>query len=155
MKLFTLNTLFFFLISFVSYGQTYKTLASGNWNNVTNVWSTNGVTPCGCFPGNNITSDTVIVNHPLTLNASLNANSLSKIQINSSGSLTNPSFDVTISNSIVLANGSLSIRKLDVAAGGTFALTNSVLMINGSIDINGVFTSSFSNISSKFLLYSG
>ena len=146
MKLFTLNTLFFFLISFVSYGQTYKTLASGNWNNVTNVWSTNGVTPCGCFPGNNITSDTVIVNHPLTLNASINANSLSKIQINSSGSLTNPSFDVTISNSIVLANGSLSIRKLDVAAGGTFALTNSVLMINGSIDINGVFTSSFSNI---------
>jgi hypothetical protein len=146
MKPFILNALFFFLISFVSYGQTYNTLASGNWNNVTSVWSTNGVTPCGCFPGNIMNSDTIIVNHPLTLNASLNANSLSKIQVNSSGSLSNSSFDVTISNSIILANGSLSIRKLAVEAGGKFSITNSVLMVNGSIDINGEFTSILSNI---------
>lgn len=146
MRTLILNILFILLISFISYGQKYYTLTSGNYNNTTNVWSLNGITPCGCFPGYNLISDTLIVDHPVNLTGNMAANSLSKIQVNPTGSMSNSAVNVTVSNSLVMANGSFSINKLTVDAGATFEVSNSTLFINASLDIYGTFISDFSNI---------
>jgi hypothetical protein len=146
MRTLILDIIFLLLISFISYGQKYYTLTSGNWNNTTTVWSLNGSTPCGCYPGNSLVTDTIVVNHPLSLTAHLNASTLSKIQINSGGSLSNSLFDIYIANSVVLANGSINVKKLTVAAGAAFTISNSTLMINAAIDIYGSFQATFSNI---------
>lgn len=146
MRTLILNILFILLISFISYGQKYYTLTSGNYNNTTNVWSLNGVTPCGCFPSYNLISDTLIVNHPVNLTGNITANTQSKIQVNSAGSMSNSAVNVTVSNSLVLADGSFSINRLIVDAGATFEITNSTLFINASLDIYGTFISDFSNI---------
>lgn len=135
-----------FSISFISYGQKYYTLASGNWNNTTSVWSLNGLTPCGCFPTNTLISDTVIVNHPINLTANLSASASSKIDVSPTGSLSNSLFDLVISNSITLSNGSINIRSLRVNVGGIFEIYNSSLIISLNVDIYGLFKSSFSNI---------
>ncbi len=50
---------------------TYTTLTNGNWSNTTNVWSTNGVTPCGCNPGVNVSNQTINILHNITLDANL------------------------------------------------------------------------------------
>jgi hypothetical protein len=70
-----------FCFQYAATSQTYYTLTSGNWNNTTNVWSLNGTTPCGCFPGNTLVSDTLYVSHPLNLTAHINASATSKIQV--------------------------------------------------------------------------
>jgi hypothetical protein len=129
-----------------AFSQTYSTLTSGNWNNTTNVWSLNGSTPCGCFPGNNLVGDTLVVSHPLNLTAHVNASATSKIQVGSSGSMSNALFDITISNSIFLAEGNMNIKKLIINAGGVFQLTNSILMINASSDIYGQLQSNNADI---------
>jgi hypothetical protein len=146
MRTFILNILFLIFIAFISYGQKYFTLQAGAWNNVTNVWSLNGTTPCGCFPGNSLTNDTVIVNHPIDLTANLDANSLSQISVKNSGSLSNSAVDITITNSIVLADGSVNINKFIVGDGGFFQLKNSNLIINSRMLISGTFSTEFSNI---------
>jgi hypothetical protein len=135
-----------FCFQYAATSQTYYTLTSGNWNNTTNVWSLNGTTPCGCFPGNTLVSDTLYVSHPLNLTAHINASATSKIQVGNGGSMSNALFDVTISNSIVLAEGNLNIKKLTINAGGLFQLNNSVLMVNGSSDVFGQFNANNSDI---------
>jgi hypothetical protein len=147
MKTLLLNLCIFSFTTFFSFSQKYYTLASGNWNNTTNVWSLNGVTPCGCFPGNNLLTDSVYINHPVSLTATINASTLSKIQINPGGNLSTNTFDMVINNSIVLANGSVSIRNLSIATGGRFEIYNSTLIVSINMDIYGSFYSQFSNIS--------
>jgi hypothetical protein len=98
----------------------------------------NGTTPCGCFPGNTLVSDTLFVSHPVNLTAHINASTTSKIQVGGTGSISNALFNVTISNSIVLAEGNLNIKKLTINSGGVFQLKNSILMINASSDIYGL-----------------
>ena len=132
--------------SFVSLGQKYYTLNSGNFNNTADVWSLDGVTPCGCFPGNNLIADSLIIDHTINLTANLTAASLSKIQIHNGGSLSNSSFDLTIDNSIVLSHGSVNLRKLNIAPGGSFSIENSSLIISSSMDIYGSFLATFSNV---------
>lgn len=146
MRTFILNILFLIFISLISYGQKYFTLQAGTWNDVTSVWSLNGVTPCGCYPGNSLTNDTIIVNHQIDLTSSLDANSLSHISVKSSGSLSNPAVDITITNSIVLADGFVDVNKFIVGDGGYFQLKNSNLVINSRMLISGTFSTEFSNI---------
>jgi hypothetical protein len=134
------------ILYFSSVSQTFTTLTSGNWNNTTNVWSTNGVTPCGCFPGNNLNADTLKIGHALTLTAHLSATTLSSIQVDPGGSMNNSLFDVSISNSIVLANGNVNIKKLTILAGGNFQLQNSILVLNGNSDIYGILQTTNSTI---------
>lgn len=146
MRTFILNLLFLIFISLISYGQKYFTLQAGAWNNVTNVWSLNGVTPCGCYPGNLLSSDTVIINHAINLNASLDANSLSQISVKASGSISNPGADITVTNSVVLADGAVDVNKFIVGDGGFFQLKSSTLIINSRMLISGTFSTDFSNI---------
>jgi hypothetical protein len=133
-------------ISFLSHAVHFRTIGNGNWNNTTTVWSTNGITPCGCAPGFTLSSDTITINHPVNLTAHLTATASSKLQINVNGSLTNSLFDVTIANSVLLANGSMNIKKLTVQSGASLAVNNSVLILNGPTAIYGQLNSSFSSI---------
>lgn len=146
MRTFILNILFLIFISLISYGQKYFTLQAGAWNNVTNVWSLDNITPCGCYPGNILSSDTVIVNHAINLNASLDASSLSQISVKASGSISNPAADITITNSVVLADGAVEVNKFIVGDGGFFQLKSSNLIINSRMLISGTFNTDFSNI---------
>lgn len=134
------------LLPFFTHAVHYRTLVNGNWNNTTNVWSTNGSSPCGCAPASNLISDTITINHPVNLTSHLSAAAASRLEINTNGTLTNALFDVTVSNSIFLANGSINIKKLIVQNGGSFNIANSVLMLNGSSTINGSLSTTASYI---------
>jgi hypothetical protein len=146
MRLLLMEAAFILLCSFISLGQKYYTLASGNWNNTTNVWSLNGVTPCGCFPGNNLVTDSLIISHPINLTSNINASTLSKVQINPGGNLSNSGFDLIINNSVVLANGGVNIRNLYIGADGRFEINSSTLIVNVNMDIYGSFYAEFSNL---------
>lgn len=134
------------LLPYFTHAVHYRTLINGNWNNTTNVWSTNGSSPCGCAPSSNVISDTITINHPVNLTSHLTAAASSKLQINTNGTLSNSLFDVSISNSILVANGSINIKRLTVQNGGSFQITNSVLMLNGSSIVNGLLTTTSSYI---------
>jgi hypothetical protein len=134
------------LLPYFTHAVHYRTLLNGNWNNTTNVWSTNGSSPCGCAPASNLISDTITINHPVNLTSHLTAAAASRLEINTNGTLTNSLFDVTVSNSIFLANGSINIKKLIVQNGGSLQITNSVLMLNGPSTVNGLLTATSSNI---------
>ncbi|MFP5470960.1 MAG: hypothetical protein ACLGGV_05140 [Bacteroidia bacterium] len=67
----------------------YYTLTNGDFTNTTTVWSTDGVTPCGCAP--TCVSDgthNIYINHDINLNCNLDVRNNSLISISSSGSLT-------------------------------------------------------------------
>lgn len=146
MKNIFFSLLAFLSICFISHGQKYYTLNSGNWNNTTTVWSLDGITPCSCFPGNSLLTDTIFVNNPINLTSNVSASSLSKIEINTTGALSNSTFDLFISNSIVLANGSISVRNLNIGLGGNFEISSSSLLVNLNLDVAGILKSSLSNI---------
>jgi len=146
MKAFYTTLLFLLSFSTLSLGQKYFSLNSGNWNNTSNVWSLNGVTPCGCFPGNNLNTDTVFVNHPINLTANLNASSLSKVQVNPGGSISNLAYTLKVTNSVVIADGSFAIKELNIATGGSFIISGSTLIINSRMLISGYFESKNSGI---------
>jgi hypothetical protein len=134
------------LLPYFTHAVHYRTILNGNWNNTTNVWSTNGSSPCGCAPSSNIISDTITINHPVNLTSHLSAAVSSKLQINTNGTLSNSLFDVSISNSILVANGSINIKRLTIQNGGSLQITNSVLMLNGPSTVNGLLTTTSSNI---------
>lgn len=146
MRTFNLTLSFFVGICFFSYGQKYYTLNSGNWNNTTNVWSLNGITPCGCYPGNSLITDSIFVNHPINLTGNLSASSLSKIQIYSNGSLSNSNYRMSISNSIVLADGIINVKELNVATNGSLILNNSSLGVQSRILVSGYLEINASDI---------
>jgi len=146
MRTSTLTLCFFVVISFISYGQKYYTLNSGNWNNTTNVWSLNGVIPCGCYPGNSLITDSIIVNHPINLTANLSASSLTKIQVNQGGSLTNSNFRMSINNSLLLSDGIVSIKELNIGTNGSLILNSSSLLVNSRIQVSGYLEANNSDI---------
>lgn len=146
MKTSYLVLFFFVIICFISYGQKYYTLNSGNWNNITNVWSLNGITPCGCYPGNSLVTDSIFVSHPVNLTGNISASSLTKIQVNSSGSLGSSNYRMAITNSVVLANGAINIKELNVGTNGSLILNNSSLLVHSRIQVYGYLESNASDI---------
>lgn len=146
MKLTKPNLLLFILLCFNSHGQKYFTLTNGDWNNTANVWSLNGVTPCACFPGNSLITDTLVIDHKINLTAHISASSNSIIQINSKAELSNIMYSLNITGSQVIANGSISIRKLTINAGAKLQVINSTLITNAGIDVYGTLIVDFSNL---------
>lgn len=146
MKLTKSNLLFLLLLSSNLFGQKYYTLTNGNWNNTTNVWSLNGVTPCGCFPGNSLVTDTLIINNAINLTAHITASTNSIIQLNSSGQLSNINFSMSITSSQIISDGYISIRKLTINAGAKLTVSNSTLITNAGVDIYGTLIADFSNL---------
>lgn len=146
MKRFILFSLQIFLLNIAVQAQKYTSLKSGNWDNTTDVWSTNGETPCGCNPGSVLNGDTIIVNHEVRPMANLSLAGSTNLRVNSSGSISNSLFDIVVDHSLILADGAISVNKLMVNTGGKFELTNTSLIVNSRILIKGTFTSINTNI---------
>ena len=128
-----------FISPFVQ-AKKYYTLNNGNWNNTTNVWSLNNSTPCGCFPGYTISTDTLTINHPVALTGNVNSSASGRIRVNSSGSLSSTAADIFINNSVVLSYGAINIRSLNVGTGGLFSIQNASLIVNLNLDNYGSLT---------------
>lgn len=138
--------LFILLVNFPIYGQKYYTLSDGEWNNTNSVWSLNGSTPCGCFPGNILNADTLEISHSIKMTGNVTVKGLSKMNIHPGGNVSNPDFDIFVVNSSVLAQGSISVRQLSIGTSGSFNLKNSSLAVQNRILIAGFFISNQSNI---------
>lgn len=136
----------FVSICFLSYSQKYYTLTNGNWNNTTNVWSLNGVTPCGCYPGNSLVTDSIFVSHPITMTANISASSLSKVQINASGSLNSANYRLAVNNSLVFTDGTISIKEINIGTNGNLVINNSSMVVGSRILNSGTFEINHSDV---------
>jgi hypothetical protein len=136
MKLF-LYLLFVLCISTAAHAKKYYTLTNGNWNNTTTVWSLNNSTPCGCFPGYAISVDTLTINHPIALTATVNSSASGRIRVNPSGAMTSNVSDLFVNNSVVLAYGAVTVRSLNVGIGGLFSIQNASVFVNLNLDNYG------------------
>jgi len=122
-------------------------LTSGNWNNTTSVWSLDGVNPCGCAPGNNVSNETIIVNHNISNSQTLTINSGSSITINGSYSSNG---DLVFNNSTGILNGDVDVNKLTVNSGATVDFNSAVLTVNSRVEVYGTV-----NIDGGYFLIAG
>ena len=129
-----------FLVSFSSYAVTYNTLNNGNWNDVVNVWSTDGVTPCGCTPGATSAGNDIIINHAITLNYNLLFNAGSVFTLNASGSITNNK-NIIVNSATADFFGNGSINKLNTEIGANVTFHSGAVLNSGAITLDdGVIT---------------
>ncbi len=146
------------VISLFSQAKKYYTLTTGNWNNTTTVWSLNNSTPCGCFPGYTITTDTITVNHSVSLTGTVNSSSSGRIRVNPSGSINSTVSDIFVNNSVVLAYGAVTVRSLNVGSGGLFSIQNASLFVNLNLDNYGSLIldhAAIHQINGNFSIYPG
>ena len=142
------------LCSDYSISQTYITINSGNWNDVTNVWSTDGgLTPCGCNPGAVSGGSDISIQHQITTTFALTINGGSVFTILPTGrvlggdniSVSSASMDVfgpadfgamTVSSSVVNIHTGVvvNLATLDIFAAGTMVLDGAQI-ISGQAQI--------------------
>lgn len=123
-----------------SIAQTYTTLTDGNWSNVTNVWSLDGVTPCGCMPPNPTAGVDIDVFHNLTLGFDLDITGGSQVYLRpGTSSLIGGGSTITVVDGYFRINSSLDVQGLDIPIGGTVDVYGYVqIQTNNSMDIYGV-----------------
>lgn len=122
---------------------TYTTLNNGAWDDVTNVWSLDGVTPCGCTPGANTLGNDVIVNHNLTVPYNLYFNS-SNVVIAANKTVSGPII-LNVWNTNLDVFGTLDLSRyigsdLTVTTfhpGSIMFLTNRLAMNFGVLNLDG------------------
>ena len=137
------------IVNLHSNAATYNTLTNGSWNNTTNVWSTDGVTPCGCTPGATSAGNDIVINHTIDLSYNLLFNGGSIFTVNGAGSITNNK-NITVNTASIEFYGTGSINKLDTEIGatvnfhpgsvlnaGTITLNDGVTTLNGAILYTG------------------
>ncbi len=131
-------TVFSFLIFMMGngYAATYTTLANGSWSNTTNVWSTDGVSPCGCSPGTNVNNQTINILHNITfaLNLRFGANTQVFIQQNRTLS-SGPTINIDVFDSYWNIEGNVITGNLYTRSGGVNIFLNS----GGSIQTSQSF----------------
>ncbi|XOV67374.1 MAG: T9SS type A sorting domain-containing protein [Fluviicola sp.] len=140
---------FLSIITNNSFGATYTTLASGDWQNTTNVWSLDGITPCGCSPGNNPNGDTVIVNHSLTSGQNLEFSNGAFLSVTANGGI-DSNGSLVFTNSDGSINGNVTTNKFIVNPTATVDLNNAILTTNSQVDIFGTV-----NIDGGYTLMNG
>lgn len=131
------------LITSTSQAATYSTLTNGNWNDVTNVWSLDGITPCGCTPATPSGVNDIILNHNITMSYNLVFNGGNFI-ISPGASLTGP-FNINIWNANMDVFGNLSIAKYNqnfstnvtLHPGAIMSLTNRFVLEDGNFTMDG------------------
>lgn len=136
----TFFILFLFFCSTVN-AVTYTSINAGTWNNTTNVWSLDGVTPCGCTPGSISGGNDIVVNHLITLSYNLSFSAGSTILVNPTGSLTGP-YILTPWNSTLVFMGDIIVARFSQGVGTNTTLTNgAVLSLTDRFILHGgVFT---------------
>jgi len=142
-------TLLLLTFSTSTFALTYTTLNPGSWNDVVNVWSTNGVNPCGCSPGNTVTNDIININHQLTNNTTLTIGNGSTFTVNPSGSYTSSAL-LQFNNSVGVINGNVTISKLTINSGSTVNFNSAVVTVNSRIEVYGTV-----NVDGGYLLMTG
>jgi len=110
------------LSSFLYFSQTYTSINDGAWNNTTNVWSLDGVTPCGCQPGH-VDALIVIVQNNLTLSGDLEIKNAGNLTISSIGEITTSSKGVRVINGLLTNHGIFNIKSLEVKSAGVVTLS--------------------------------
>jgi len=140
---------FFSIFTVVAFGATYTTLASGDWSNTTNVWSLDGVTPCGCAPNTTTNSDQIIINHDITASGNINIDNNSSLVINTTGSFTSGN-ELNFNNASASINGNVTVNKFGVNAGAEVDLNSAILTINARVEIYGTI-----NIDGGYTLMAG
>lgn len=136
-----LSILLFFTYQGNLYAATYTSLTSGLWNDATNVWSLDGVTPCGCSPSTTTAGNNIVINHTITTTANLIVNGGSSFRVNPTGQLLG-SDNINTWNSAIDFFGHVAINKFVMDAGAMVTLHTGVIMdLNNQLQIiNGVFT---------------
>lgn len=119
------------LSSGFSSAATYTSLTSGLWNNVTNVWSLDGITPCGCNPGTTVSGDIIVINHPVTTVADLILNGTTSLTVNAGGQLIGGN-NIDISNATMDFFGPVSINRLDMGLGSVVRIHTGVIFNMGN-----------------------
>lgn len=113
---------------------TYTTMNPGNWNDVINVWSTDGgVTPCGCNPGATTSGDDIVINNAITMNFAVTINGGSNMLVLASGKI-NGGQDLTISSGTVDLFGPATFGFM-IVTNGTISLYTGVVMNSGNLQI--------------------
>ncbi|MCR9173138.1 MAG: T9SS type A sorting domain-containing protein [bacterium] len=144
-----ISVLIITLISLTSFGATYTTLAAGDWSNTTNVWSLDGVTPCGCAPSTITNSDQIIINHDITSNTNITLDNGSSLLIDANGSFTSGS-EIIFNNSTATINGDVTVNKFTVNSGSVVDLNNAILTITARVEVYGTI-----NIDGGYTLMTG
>lgn len=125
------------------FGQTYTTLTSGDWNNTTNVWSTNGLEPCNCAPNETINGFDVIINHNINLTRDITMKGADSLIVRSGAQMSNSSYNLTVNMGFVYSepSGPITIKDLDVRNDGEVYLNGGITAsgkwhIDGKVTIN-------------------
>lgn len=126
--------------SFVSWTQSYTSMASGAWMNTTTVWSTDGgTTPCGCSPGNSPGTVVINIGHAITVVPNLTFTG-STATVGATGSLSG-TFDITTTNTTMDIFGPVSVNRytqngtsnVSIYLGGSLFASNQVTINGGTL----------------------
>jgi hypothetical protein len=97
---------------------SYYSLQDGLWSNMSNVWSTDGVNPCGCNPGSDV-SDNIIINHNINMNSDVSVISGGSIYVSSGNSLLSANYNLVIDNGSITAYGLVDVSEIEIYSLGT------------------------------------
>lgn len=139
LQLFTAAVLLVLFTARHSISQTYTTLTDGNWSNVTNVWSLDGVTPCGCMPPNPTAGVDIYIDHNLNLGMDLDITGGSHVDLEPyTSSIIGGGSTITVDNSTFIINSDLDVQGLQILTGATVNVYGYVsIQTNNSMDIYG------------------
>lgn len=135
----------------------YYTISTGDYSDVSNVWSTDGVNPCFCAPPSTLafSSDSVFIRHDLAFNSTVNINGGAFLSIDAAASVTSPGL-IRVDAGQLVNHGSLSPASLQIF-NGQFTSTGSVDVTAGSFfnfnsttDISG-----YMHVSVDFRVFNG
>lgn len=126
-------TLIAILLALNSISATYTTLNDGTWDDNINVWSTNGVTPCFCDPGNTVDGDEVVINHNIITTGNLKFTGGADILISSTGNV-GDAYNLTIEDATFTVNGTYEGLKI-VQKAGSIVNVIGVLTLNSKYDL--------------------
>lgn len=131
-----LALLFLFMASSLS-AATYTTLASGDWNNTSNVWSLDGVTACGCEPGATSNGSHLVIRHDITTTGNLFLTAGSTLIIEPSGTLEG-AFNMNVSDGSFWAYGHSTFAKFVISTTGVANIEGSLLTLSNRLILEGI-----------------
>ena len=141
----------FFAAPFFAKATTFYTLADGNWSNSTNVWSTDGATPCACTPNILIDTFDVRISHKITHFGTITLGNGRNLTLNPNGDLIMSSGQFRLrTGGTLLNNGSMTLRKMDTEPNSNFTSNGPVTITNDIVDIRSIF-----NLNNVFTIVSG
>lgn len=109
-------------VHFTCSGQTYSTLADGDWNNTTNVWSIDGATPCSCAPSPVVNGFDVVISHDVNMTNDLTIRSGNSISVGDGAEMSNLLYKIEIEDGTLTSFGHVKTKKLIVLTSGTAML---------------------------------